>query len=54
MTLVDYNITTKQLKINLYVPAYQRFQEFDEIEYDLKYLVMEVIGEIAFRKHIWI
>lgn len=52
MTLVDYNITTKQLKINLYVPAYDRFQEFDEIEYDLKYLVMDVIGEIAFRKHI--
>ena len=52
MALVDYNITTKQLKINLYIPAYDRIKDFDEIEIDLKYLVMEVIGEIAFRKHI--
>ncbi|NDP28247.1 MAG: hypothetical protein GZ087_12595 [Flavobacterium sp.] len=52
MTIVDYNITTKHLKINLYVPAYDRFQELDAIEHQLKYLVMDVIGEIAFRKHI--
>lgn len=52
MALVDYNITTKQLKINLFIPAYDRIKEFEEIENDLKYLVMEVIGEIAFRKHI--
>ena len=47
MALVDYNTTTKQLKINLYIPAYERIKDFDEIEIDLKYLVMEVIGEIA-------
>ena len=52
MALVDYNITTKQLIINLYVPTYDRIKEFDKIESNLKYLVMEVIGEIAFRKHI--
>ena len=52
MALVDYNIATKQLKINLYIPAYDRIKDFDEIEIDLKYLVMEVIGEITFRKHI--
>lgn len=52
MALVDYNTTTKQLKINLYIPSYERIKDFDEIEIDLKYLVMEVIGEIAFRKHI--
>ena len=52
MALVDYNITTKQLKITLYIPAYVRINVLDEIEIDLKYLVMEVIGEIAFRKHI--
>lgn len=52
MTLADYNITTKQLKINLYVPAYDNIKDFDEVEIDLKYLVMDVIGEIAFRKHI--
>ena len=52
MALVDYNITTKQLKINLYIPGYNRIKDSDEIENNLKYLVMEVIGEIAFRKHI--
>ena len=52
MALVDYNITTKQLKINIYVPAYNSIKDHDEIDGDLKYLVMDVIGEIAFRKHI--
>lgn len=52
MALVDYNITTKELKINLYISAYHRIKHFEEIEIDLKYLVMEVIGEIAFRNHI--
>ena len=52
MALVDYNTTTKQLKINVYVPAYDTIKDYNEIEIDLKYLVMEVIGEIAFRKHI--
>lgn len=52
MSLVDYNITTKQLKINLFIPAYDYIKEFDEIESDLNYIVMDVIGEIAFRKHI--
>ena len=52
ITLSDYNITAKQLKINLYIPAYDRIKDYDEIENNLKYLVMEVIGEIAFRKHI--
>ena len=52
MALADYNITTKQLKINLYLPTYERIKECDKIESNLKYLVMDVIGEIAFRKHI--
>jgi len=45
-------IATKQLKINLYIPAYNWIKDFDEIEIDLKYLGREVIGEIVFRKHI--
>ena len=52
MSLVDYNISSKQLKINIYIPGYDRIKDCDEVEIDLKYLVMEVIGEIAFRKHI--
>ena len=52
MSLVDYNISSKQLKINIYIPGYDTIKDCDEVEIDLKYLVMEVIGEIAFRKHI--
>ncbi len=52
MALVDYNTTTKQLKINVFLPAYNSIKDNDEIDTDLQYLVMDVIGEIAFRKHI--
>ncbi len=52
MALVDYNTSTKQLKIRIYVPAYNSIKDQDEIDEDLRYLVMDVIGEIAFRKHI--
>ena len=52
MALMDYNITSKQLKINVYIPVHDRIKDFHEIEIDLKYLVMQVIGEIAFKKHI--
>jgi len=52
IALTDYNVTTKQLKIKLYIPNYDRNKYFEELENDLKFLVMEVIGEIAFRKHI--
>ncbi len=52
ITLVDYNITTKQLQIKLYIPNYNEIKHFKMLERDVKYLVMEVIGEIAFRKHI--
>ena len=52
ITLADYNITTKELKINLYIPDYDRIKDCNEIENNLKYIIMEVIGEIAFRKHI--
>lgn len=52
MALADYNTTTKQLKIILYIPAYDRFKDFEEIKKNLKYLVMLVIGEIAFKKYI--
>lgn len=31
MALVDYNITTKQLKINLYIPSYDRIKELAPI-----------------------
>ncbi len=52
MSLVEYNIATKQLKIKLYVPYYDAIRHFEDLETNLKYAVMEIVGEIAFRKHI--
>lgn len=52
IALIDYNITTKQLKIKVYIPNYNKIKHFQEVESDIKYIVMEIIGEIAYRKHI--
>lgn len=50
--LVDYNTTTKQLKIKLYIPNYNQIKHFEELTMELEFIVMDVIGEIAYRKHI--
>jgi len=50
--LLDYNTTTKQLKIKLYIPNYDEIKQFEELTMELKFIVMDVIGEIAYRKHI--
>jgi hypothetical protein len=50
--LENYNIETKHLKIKIYLPAFDEIKQFLELETDIKYIVMEIIGEIAFRKHI--
>jgi hypothetical protein len=52
MALIDYNSNAKQLKIKLYIPNYDKKKQHKELETDLKFIVMEVIGEIAFKKHI--
>lgn len=52
MELLDYNIETKQLKINIYLPHYNELKQFDDLKPNINWIVMQVIGEIAFRKHI--
>ena len=52
ISLIDYNIQSKHLKIKLYVPNYDNIKQFKGLENNLRIMVMEVIGEIAFRKHI--
>ena len=51
-TLENYDIETKLLKIKIYLPAFDEIKQFQELATDIKYIVMEIIGEIAFRKHI--
>jgi len=52
MALLDYNIATKQIKINIYLPDYNDLKQFDDLESNIDWIVMQIIGEIAFRKHI--
>lgn len=52
MALLDYNIATKQIKINLYLPYYNELKHFEDLKHNIDWIVMQIIGEIAFRKHI--
>ena len=52
IALADYNIITKQLKIDMYLPDYNELKQFDDLESNIDWIVMQIIGEIAFRKHI--
>ncbi len=52
IALLDYNIATKQIKMNLYLPDYNELKHFEDLKHNIDWMVMQIIGEIAFRKHI--
>ena len=52
MALDDYNIATKQLKINIYLPDYNEIKHYDNLKFEIEWILMHIVGEIAFRKHI--
>ncbi len=52
LALADYNIATKQLKINLYLPDYNEIKQYEDLKLNIDWILMQIIGEIAFRKHI--
>lgn len=52
MVLADYNIAIKQLKIDVYLSNYNELKHFDDLKDNIDWIVMCIIGEIAFRKHI--
>ena len=52
IALLDYNIETKQIKINIYLPHYNELKHFEDLKHNIDWIVMQIIGEIAFRKHI--
>lgn len=52
ITLSDYNIATKQLKINLYLPHYNEIKHFGVLKDNINWIIMQIIGELAFQKHI--
>jgi hypothetical protein len=52
MALLDYNVTTKKIKINIYLPEYDSLQQFDDLKPNINWIIIQIIGEIAYRKHI--
>lgn len=52
MTLIDYDIRTKQLKIKVYLPNYDEVNQFDGLFSEIEFIIMQIVGEIAFKKHI--
>jgi hypothetical protein len=52
LALLDYDIETKKIKIDLYLPNYNELKKFKDLKPSINWIVMQVIGEIAFRKHI--
>lgn len=52
IALLDYHIETKQIKINIYLPDYNELKHFEDLKDNIDWMVMQIIGEIAFRKHI--
>ena len=52
IALLNYNIATKQIKINLYLPDYNELKQHEDLKSNIDWIVMQIVGEIAFRKHI--
>ena len=52
IALSDYNLATKQLKINLFLPHFDEIKQYEDLKLNIDWIVMQVIGEIAFYKHI--
>jgi len=51
IALLDYNTATKHIKISLYLSHYNEIKHFDDLKENIDWIVMQIIGEIAFHKH---
>ena len=51
LALLDYDIATKKIKIDLYLPDYNELKQYDDLKATIEYIVMQILGEIAFHKH---
>jgi len=43
---------TKQLKINIYLPDCNEIKHYDNLEYEIDWILIHIVGELAFYKHI--
>lgn len=51
-SLLEFNVATKQLKLTIYLPNYNEIDAIEQLYDDIKWLLMEIIGEINYRRHI--
>jgi len=52
MALAEYNIDRKYLRLIVYVPDYDFLKDYDDLAFNIKWIVMELVGELAYSKHI--
>jgi hypothetical protein len=52
LALLDYDIANKKIKIDLYLPDYNELKHFEDLKDNINWIVMQVIGEMAFFKNI--
>lgn len=52
MALLDYNVATKRLEINIYIPHYHELKDYKDLKSEFIWIVMFIIGEIAYNEHI--
>lgn len=52
MELLDYNTDTRHLKIKIYLSQYNELRHFDKLTADIHWMVMYMVGEIAYHRHI--
>lgn len=51
-SLLDFNVKAKQVKLTVFLEDYDALQEFKELRDDVQNVLIDVIGEIKYRKHI--
>jgi hypothetical protein len=52
MALAEYNIDRKYLRLIVYVPDYDFLKDYDDLELNINWIVMEIVGELAYSKHL--
>lgn len=52
MSLEDYDVASQQLKIKVYLTHYDVLQYFEDLKTEIEWIVLLIVGEIAYRRHI--
>lgn len=52
VSLLDYDIASQQLSLKVYFPQYDVIQYFEDLKTEIEWIVLLIVGEIAYRCHI--